>query len=73
MAHGIFLNIAVDRDRFGSGADAMREQLLLVPAVRQEFELLSRENKKAAPPQPRPKKPSPKQRRTRALSRKRKA
>jgi hypothetical protein len=65
-----FLNIAVDRERFGQGAVAMRQQLLAVPAVQRVFEALSREKKKATPPQRRPKKPSGKQRRIRALSRK---
>lgn len=64
------LNIAVDRLRFGSGADATRDELLNVPAIRREFERLSSGSKKATPPQPHPKKPSAKQRRIRALARK---
>jgi hypothetical protein len=67
-----YLNIAIDRDRFGDGADQMRQRLLSVPVIQQTVEALSRENEKEVPPQPRPKRPSSKQRRTQALARRKK-
>lgn len=71
-ARAFYLSVAIDHDRFGQHSDAMRRQLLSEPAIQQAFEALSRENMKSPPPPPRPKKPSSKQRRTQALSRKKK-